>query len=97
MRLGALNWGLFFQAHPDTSGKLAAFAFAFEHLEIAGYEQLKRIARRAGDEETVRMCETILEQERAAAGRIEALFEREVAATLEAGGVGKSRLVEGEA
>jgi ferritin-like metal-binding protein YciE len=37
MRLGALNWAVFFQAQPDTPGKLAAFAFAFEHLEIAGY------------------------------------------------------------
>src|SRR5437763_16931070 len=53
LRLGALNWGAFFQAHPDTPGKLAAFARAFEHLEIGGYEQLKRVAARAGDEETV--------------------------------------------
>jgi ferritin-like metal-binding protein YciE len=87
LRLGALNWGLFFVAQPDTPGKLAAFAFAFEHLEIAGYEQLKRVGRRAGDEETVGMCETILEQERTAAGRIEALFDRAVAASLEAVGV----------
>jgi len=87
MRLGALNWGLFFQAHPDTPGKLAAFAFAFEHLEIGGYEQLLRIARRAEDAETEEMCETILEQERAAAARIEALFDRAVAASLDAVGV----------
>src|SRR5204863_3729310 len=26
MRAGALNWGMFFQSHPDTPGKLAAFA-----------------------------------------------------------------------
>src|SRR5919201_4020607 len=32
LRLGALNWGAFFQAHPDTPGKLAAFARAFEYL-----------------------------------------------------------------
>ena len=54
MRMGALNWGTFFQAHPDTPGKLAAFAFAFEHLEIGGYEQLKRVAERAGDAETAK-------------------------------------------
>src|SRR5437763_15408792 len=53
LRLGALNWGAFFQGHPDTPGKLAAFARAFEHLAIGGYEQLKRVAARAGDEETV--------------------------------------------
>src|SRR3954469_6260624 len=44
MRLGALNWGSFFQAHPDTPGKLLCFAYAFEYLEIGGYEHLKRVA-----------------------------------------------------
>ncbi|TMK70615.1 MAG: DUF892 family protein, partial [Actinobacteria bacterium] len=29
MRLGALNWGGFFQAQPDTPAKLAGFAYAF--------------------------------------------------------------------
>ena len=50
MRLGALNWNTFFRAHPDTPGKLAAFAYAFEHLEIGGHEQLKRVALRAGEQ-----------------------------------------------
>ncbi|TML90038.1 MAG: DUF892 family protein [Actinobacteria bacterium] len=86
LRLGALNWGLFFAAHPDTPGKLAAFAYAFEHLEIAAYELLKRTAARAGDEQTVGVAETILEQERAAASRIELLFDRAAAASLEAVG-----------
>ena len=45
MRLGAVNWATFFKAHPDTPGKVAAFAYAFEHLEIGGYEQLLRVAR----------------------------------------------------
>src|SRR5258707_626071 len=55
MRLGALNWGGFLAAQPDTPGKLAGFAYAFERLEIAGYEELKRVADRAGDQETVRV------------------------------------------
>src|SRR3954454_22854681 len=63
MRMGGLNWGMFFQAHPDTPGKLAAFAYAFEHLEIGGYEQLWRVARRAGDEETVAAVQAILAEE----------------------------------
>ena len=29
IRLGALNWGGFFPAQPETPGKLAVFAFAF--------------------------------------------------------------------
>ena len=87
MRLGALQWGAFFGGHPDTAGKLAAFTFAFEHLEIGGYEQLKRVARRAGDEQTVTMAEQILIQERTAAERIEGMFDEAVTAALDALGV----------
>src|SRR4051794_3900264 len=54
LRLGALNWGLFFALHPDTPGKLAAFAYAFEHLEIGGYELLRRVAGKAGEGDTLR-------------------------------------------
>jgi ferritin-like metal-binding protein YciE len=87
MRLGALNWGTFFQAQPDTPGKLAAFAFAFEHLEIGGYEQLKRVAGRAGDQTTVEVVERILAEERTAAQKIANAFDRAVEASLEAQGV----------
>jgi ferritin-like metal-binding protein YciE len=82
MRLGALNWGVFFASHPDTPGKLAAFAYAFEHLEIAGYELLRRVATRAQDEETVRLAIMIAAQERAAAGRIAGAWDRAVDASL---------------
>jgi ferritin-like metal-binding protein YciE len=83
LRLGALNWGAFFQAHPDTPGKLAGFARAFEYLEIGGYEQLKRVAQRAGDEETERVVAAILAQEREAAERIRRCFGDAVDASLE--------------
>jgi ferritin-like metal-binding protein YciE len=87
MRLGALNWGTFFQGHPDTPGKLAAFAYAFEHLEIGGYEQLRRVAQRAGDERTAELAERILPQERDAASSIAASFDAAAAASLRAVGV----------
>jgi ferritin-like metal-binding protein YciE len=70
MRLGAVNWATFFKAHPDTTGKLAAFAYAFEHLEIAGYEQLRRVADTAGDADTARLASAICAEERAAAKAI---------------------------
>ena len=75
MRLGALNWNMFFAGHPDTPGKLTAFAYAFEHLEIGGYEQLKRMAERAGDAQTVKLVEHILEQEREAATKLASAFD----------------------
>jgi len=67
LRLGALNWGVFFAAQPDTPAKLAGFAYAVENLEIAAYELLLRVARRAGDRETVDLAEAILGEEKAAA------------------------------
>ena len=82
MRLGALNWGGFFQAQPDTPAKLAGFAYAFEHLEIGGYEQLKRVAQRADDTETMRTVDSILTEERAAAEKIAAKWEEAIDASL---------------
>jgi ferritin-like metal-binding protein YciE len=82
MRLGALNWGGFFQAQPDTPAKLAGFAYAFEHLEIGGYEQLKRVAERAEDDGTVRTVDAILAEERAAAQRIAARWDEAIHASL---------------
>jgi ferritin-like metal-binding protein YciE len=87
LRAGALNWGLFFQAQPDTPHKLAAFSYAFEHLEIAGYELLKRVAQRADDRETVGLAERILAQEYEAASRIAGAFGLAIEASLEAAGV----------
>jgi ferritin-like metal-binding protein YciE len=86
MRLGALNLGGFFKAQPDTPAKLAGFAYAFEHLEIAGYAELKRVAARAGDEETVRVAERIESEERAAASAIAANWEIALQASLESVG-----------
>src|SRR4029079_6498858 len=86
MHAGAINWATFFQAHPDTPGKVAAFAYAFEHLEIGGYEQLMRVARAAGDEETAAMAKEILAEERDAAAMIAARWDAAAAASLEAVG-----------
>jgi ferritin-like metal-binding protein YciE len=88
LRLGALNWGMFFGAQPDTPAKLAAFSYAFEHLEIAAYELLRRVAGRAGDDQTQAMADTILGDERAAADKIHRGFDGALDAALEAQGVG---------
>jgi len=76
LKLGGLNLSAFFGAQPDSTTKLAGFAFAFEHLEIAAYELLKRVAARAGDEEVVARAEEILAEERRAAERLAESWDR---------------------
>jgi ferritin-like metal-binding protein YciE len=83
---GVSNWATFFQAHPDTPGKVAAFAYAFEHLEIGGYEQLMRVARADGDEETARMANEILAEERNAAATIASRWDAAATVSLESVG-----------
>jgi ferritin-like metal-binding protein YciE len=87
LRLGAVNAGMFFKAQPDTPAKLAAFAYAFEHLEVGAYELLKRVAARAKDEDTVAAADTILADERGAAATIHELFDQALDASLEEAGV----------
>lgn len=86
MRLGAVNIGGFFKAQPDTPAKLVGFNYAFEHLEIAAYEELKRVAERAGDDETVRVAERIESEERAAAAALAAQWDVALQASLESVG-----------
>jgi ferritin-like metal-binding protein YciE len=83
MRIGGLNIGAFFGAQPDTPPKLAGFAFAFEHLEIAAYELLSRVAERAGDTETVAGARRIADEERRAAERIAATWDAVIDVALE--------------
>ena len=63
-------------AAPDTAGKMAIQAYAFEHLEIASYRMLRQVAERAGDAETVRVADRILAQEHATAEKLSGLLER---------------------
>lgn len=82
LKLGALNWGGFFGAQPDTPMKLAVFAYAFEHLEVGAYELLRRVAERAGDRSTVELASRISREEMDAARTIRSLFSEALGATL---------------
>jgi ferritin-like metal-binding protein YciE len=84
LRFGALNLGGFFGAQPDTTLKLAGFAFAFESLEQAGYELLANTAERAGDAETVAVARRIAGEERQTALAIAATWDRIAAARMAA-------------
>jgi ferritin-like metal-binding protein YciE len=71
----------------ESAARNARDGYATEHMEIASYELLQRVARRAGDEETVTACAQILEQERAMAERIAASWDTAVELALREEGV----------
>jgi ferritin-like metal-binding protein YciE len=71
----------------EKAGRNARDGYATEHLEIASYELLKRVARRANDEETVSECDLIIEQERAMAETIAANWEKFADLSLREAGV----------
>jgi ferritin-like metal-binding protein YciE len=83
LRMGGLNWSLFFQAQSDTPAKLAAFVYAVLHLEIGGYALLQRTARRAGDAETHELCQIVLEEKQGLADVLSGTFDAAVQATLD--------------
>jgi ferritin-like metal-binding protein YciE len=87
LALGALNWGVFFQAQPDTPAKLAVFNYAFEHLEVAAYELLRRVAGRAGGTGAEGLAGHILGEECAAAEKIWGQLEEALVASLQDQGV----------
>src|ERR687888_2375437 len=54
---------LFARFQPDTPGKLATHAFSYEHLQLASYDLLVRVAERAGDHDTADAARTIRAEE----------------------------------
>ncbi len=60
----------------EKAGRNARDAYATEHLEIAGYELLRRIAEKAGDEETALAAQEIIAEEQAMAKLIEANWDK---------------------
>ena len=85
--LTALGKGLIDKARPDTGGKLARDAYTAEHLEIASYELLERVAMRAGDEETADVARRNRADEEAMAEKIAASWDKVVDLSLEQEGV----------
>ena len=71
----------------EKAGRNARDAYATEHLEIASYELLRRIAQKAGDEETATAAQEIIEEERAMARFIERNWDRVAELSLQEEGI----------
>src|SRR3954454_13870105 len=81
-RVGGWGMILFAKVNPDSPGKLAMHAYSYEHMELADYELLRRIAVRAGDQSVADMGREVAEQERAMSDRIGARWDAAVEASL---------------
>ena len=81
-RVGGWGMILFARVNPDTPGKLAMHAYSYEHMELAAYELLRRIADRAGEPAVAEMAGRIGDQERAMADRLAQRWDAAVEASL---------------
>jgi ferritin-like metal-binding protein YciE len=71
----------------EKAGRNARDGFATEHMEIASYELLKRVAEKANDTETVTACDEIIGQEQAMADTIAANWDKFAELSLRENGV----------
>jgi ferritin-like metal-binding protein YciE len=81
-RLGGWGMAVFARLNPDAPGKLAMHGYSYEHLELAAYELLRRIADRAGDAGVRDLAVRIGRDERAMADRVAERWDVAVDASL---------------
>ena len=90
--LVALSKGMIDRARPGSAAKNLRDGFVAEHLEIASYELLERVAKAAGDTQTVKVARRNRADEEAMVEKIRAAWDTAVIESLEQEGVPPSEL-----
>ncbi|MBL1087875.1 MULTISPECIES: YciE/YciF ferroxidase family protein [Streptomyces] len=75
LRLVGTGYALLARPRRDHAGKHARDAYTLIHLLLAGYEMLHHLAVRNGDEQTARLLEQHIAEERAAAALIDTTWD----------------------
>lgn len=85
--MGALMKGVVDMVRPEKVGRNARDAYATEHLEIASYQLLERVAERAGDTETADVARQNRRDEESMAKKLEGHWDKIAERSLEEEGV----------